>query len=309
MKSRRDFIKTVLIGGVMLGLDSTPLSAFTKNEYTKLTILHTNDTHSHIDPFPANDPKYPGLGGFARRAAMIKKIRTEEKNVLLFDSGDVVQGTPYYNMYGGEVEFKLMNEMKYDAMTIGNHEFDNGMEGLEKLIQLARFPMISANYDFSNTILNGKVEPFKIFIVDGITVGVFGLGVELKGLVNKVSCGETIYNDPLEKAAITAHLLKKDMKCDLVICLSHLGYSFKDDQVSDVVLSKQSKNIDLLLGGHSHTPIEKPYVFRNSDNEEIIICQEGWAGIMLGRIDYYMIKNRGIKIADAQTKKIKKYFS
>jgi 5'-nucleotidase len=301
MSDRREFIKTILVGGALLGLNSTPLKAFTSGGMIKLTVLHTNDTHSRIEPFPDNDAKFPGKGGFARRAALIKRIRSEEKNVLLFDSGDVFQGSPYFNMYGGEVEFKLMSEMKYDAMTIGNHEFDNGLEGIASQMKNANFPLISSNYDFSKTILAGKIEPYKIFKVDGLIIGVFGLGIELNGLVGKKSYGNTVYLNPLEKAAEISHLLKKELHCDLVICLSHLGCSYKDDKVSDVVMAKQSKNIDLIFGGHTHTFIDQPYVFRNSDNKQVIVCQEGWAGIKLGRVDYYLVKRTGVKYADAQT--------
>ena len=306
MNKRREFIKTVLVGGILLGLSNTSLGALTSGAMVKITILHTNDMHSHIDPFPDNDPKYPGLGGFARRAAMIKKIRSIEKNVLLFDAGDVYQGSPYFNLYGGEVEFKLMSEAGYDAMTIGNHEFDNGLDGIASQLKNVNFTLISSNYDFSDTVLAGRVEPYKIYKVDGVVIGVFGLGIELDGLVNKKAYGSTKYLNPLEKAAEISHFLKKELKCDLVICLSHLGYRYKDNKVSDVVLAKQSKNIDLIIGGHTHTFIDNPYVLRNSDDEEIIICQVGWAGVKLGRIDYYLVKSAGIKFADAYTKKIKK---
>jgi 5'-nucleotidase len=304
MSSRREFIKTVLVGGTLLGLSASQLSALSSGKMVKITILHTNDTHSHIDPFAANDPKYPGLGGFARRAAMIRKIRSLEKNVLLFDSGDVYQGSPYFNLYKGEVEFKLMSEIGYNAMTIGNHEFDNGLEGIANQLKNANFPLISANYDFSDTVLAGKIDPYKVFELDGISIGVFGLGIELKGLVNKKAYGNTKYLDPVVKAAETAHFLKHDMKCDIVICLSHLGYSYKDNKISDVVLAKQSKHVDLILGGHTHTFIDQPYVLRNSDGKEIIICQVGWAGVKLGRIDFYLVKHAGIKFADAYTEKI-----
>jgi 5'-nucleotidase len=306
MNSRRDFIKTLLATGAVIGLNNSPLAAFSNQELVKITILHTNDTHSHIDPFPPNDTRFPGMGGFARRATLVKSIRSQEKNVLLFDAGDVFQGSPYFNMYGGEVEFKLMNEMAYDGMTIGNHEFDNGLSGIAKQIDKARFPLISSNYDFSNTELAGKVKPWNIYTVDGVKVGVFGLGVELEGLVNKKNYGDTQYLDPAQKAAEMAHLLKKDMQCDLVICLSHLGCSYKTSQISDVKLSKQSKNIDLIIGGHTHTFIDQPYIFRNSDNKEIIICQVGWGGVKLGRIDYYLVKRSGVKFADAYTIKIGK---
>lgn len=308
MRSRRRFITTLLAVVIIMTLSSpsTGNYSFNQNQVVKITILHTNDLHSRIDPFPANDSRFPNMGGFAKRAALIKKIRSEEKNVLLFDAGDVYQGSPYFNMYGGEVEFKLMSAMGYDAMNIGNHEFDNGLPGIARQLVYANFPILCANYDFSDTELAGKVEPYKIFVMDGVKIGVFGLGIELEGLVSKKNYGNTRYLDPEEKAAETAHLLKKELQCDLVICLSHLGCSYKDKQISDVKLSKQSKYIDLIIGSHTHTFIDQPYVFRNSDNKQIIICQVGWGGVKLGRIDFYLVKGSGIKFADAYTIKIEK---
>ncbi|MFH0895952.1 MAG: metallophosphoesterase, partial [Bacteroidota bacterium] len=199
--SRRDFIRTILAGGALAGISGSPLHALNnKKEYTKITILHTNDTHSHIDPFPANDPKYPGMGGYAKRAAVIKDIRNIEKNVMLLDAGDIYQGTPYFNMYKGELDLKLMSQMGYDAATLGNHEFDNGLEGIDSKLPYASFPFISSNYDFSNTILEGKISDYKIFEKEEIKIGVFGLGIELYGLVDKTKTGGIIYNDPFEKA-------------------------------------------------------------------------------------------------------------
>jgi 5'-nucleotidase len=303
MKSnRRNFIKNILAGGALVGFGSVPFESFAGKEYVKLTILHTNDTHSHIDPFPANDPKFPGMGGFAKRAALIKDIRNIEKNVLLFDAGDIFQGTPYFNMYGGELEFKLMSQIEYDAATIGNHEFDNGLDGIATKLQYATFPFINCNYDFSKTVLEGKILPYKIFYKNDIKIGVFGLGVKLEGLVGTANYGNTVYLDPYEKAAAIAHTLKNDEKCDLIICLSHMGYSSKDEKdASDVNLAKQSKNIDLIIGGHSHTFIDKPYKFFNSDNKEIYICQVGWAGVKLGRLDFYFEKKSKKKFVEAYT--------
>jgi 5'-nucleotidase len=301
--SRRDFIRTLLAGGALAGISGTPLYALShKKEYTKITILHTNDTHSHIDPFPANDPKFPGMGGYAKRAAVISDIRNLEKNVMLFDAGDIYQGTPYFNMYGGELELKLMSQMGYDAATIGNHEFDNGLEGIESKLQYATFPFVSSNYDFSNTILAGKISEYKIFEKEEIKIGVFGLGIELDGLVDKTKTGGTVWNDPFEKAAYYAHLLKKEKYCDFVICLSHIGYSSEDTKTpSDVNLAKQSKNIDLIIGGHSHTFIDTPYKFYNSDDKEIYICQVGWGGVKLGRLDFFFEKRSKKKFVDAYT--------
>ena len=297
-------MRSVAGGAALLGLSWDPFDVLAKHDIQKITILHTNDVHSHIDPFPVNDPKFPGLGGVARRSALIRKIRAEERNVLLLDVGDIFQGTPYFNMYGGELEFKMMSEMGYDASTIGNHDFDNGMDGLVKQLPHASFPFICSNYDFSDTPLNQKTIPSKIFTKGGIKIGVFGLGIELRGLVDQKLYGNTKYLDPLEKAAYQAHYLKKEMNCDLVICLSHLGYQYKDNKISDEVLARESLNIDLILGGHTHTFLDEPVRFRNRHGKEILVGQVGWAGIKLGRIDFYVEKNSGRSEAIGSTVKV-----
>ncbi len=307
LNSRRSFLKKSIYGGAgMFLLNALPDEALAKTDLVKITILHTNDVHSHVDPFPDNDPKYPGLGGVARRAAIVKKIRSEEKNVLLLDAGDIFQGTPYFNLYGGELEFKLMSMMGYDASTIGNHDFDNGLEGLVNQLPHANFPFINCNYDFSDTPMVGKTIPHKIFIKDDIKIGVFGIGIELHGLVDKKMYGNTIYQNPLEKAAKAAHYLKFEEKCDLIICLSHLGYKYENKKVSDVDLAKQSKNIDLIIGAHTHTFIDIPLEYENSDNKKVLVAQVGWAGIRLGRIDYLFEKRIKKKAVEGHTIKISK---
>jgi 5'-nucleotidase len=255
-------------------------------EIIRLTVLHTNDMHSHIDPFPMNDPKYPGLGGIEKRSTLIKNIRATEENVLLLDAGDVFQGTPYFNLYGGELEFKLMSKMGYDACTIGNHDLDNGLEGLKRMMPHANFPFINCNYDFSNTILDGATIPHKIFNKSGLKIGVFGIGVELAGLVDTKNYGETKYLDPLEISNDKAQYLKEKEGCHLVICLSHLGHNYRNDKISDLVLAKNTKNIDLIIGGHTHTFLDKPIEIRNKSRKKVLVTQVGWAGIRLGRIDY-----------------------
>lgn len=305
--SRRSFLKkTAWASAGLFAINAIPNDVFAKTDLVKLTILHTNDVHSHIDPFPTNDPKYPELGGAVNRAALIKKIRSEEKNVLLLDSGDVFQGTPYFNMYGGELEFKLMSMMGYDASTIGNHDFDNGLEGLVKQLPHASFPFINNNYDFSDTPMAGKTIPHKIFMKEDVKIGVFGIGIALEGLVEKKMYGNTRYLDPVVKAAEISHYLKMDEKCDLVICLSHLGYSSKGKQINDVELAKQSKNIDLILGAHTHTFLDKPIPYANSDGKEVLVAQVGWAGIRLGRIDYIFEKKSRKKASEGYSIKISK---
>ena len=262
---------------------------------SKITILHTNDQHSRIEPFPENDSRNGNKGGFARRATLIQEIRNQEKNVLLLDSGDVFQGTPYFNFFGGELEFKLMSMMGYEASTFGNHEFDNGLEGILKALPHAKFPFICSNYDFKNTILDGKTLPYKILDKNGIKIGIFGVGIKLDGLVGKKSYKETVYNDPIEVAQHYSEFLKKDKKCDLVICLSHIGYEYKDDQVSDLKLAANTENIDLILGGHTHTFLPEPITLKNRIGNNVIVNQVGWAGLLLGRLDFFFDKNKNIQ--------------
>jgi len=289
---RRKFIKSVATTSLITSLGGFPLSGFAKDDLIKLTILHTNDVHSRIEPFPMDGSRNEGLGGAARRATLIKKIRAETDHSLLLDAGDIFQGTPYFNFFLGELEFKLMSAMKYDAATIGNHDFDAGVDGLAKQLPLANFPMLNANYDFSDTVLNGKIKPYKIFQKGELKIGVFGLGIELEGLVAPEMFKNIRYLDPLKKANKYAQILKQEEKCDLVICLSHLGYKYKEDLISDIVLAEQSKNIDVIIGGHTHTFMKAAETYRNLDQKEVVINQVGWAGMMLGRLDFYFERNK-----------------
>ena len=300
---RRDFIQKTAASSALLGLSGVSLSSFSTLETKKITILHTNDTHSHIDPFPADHPKNPNMGGAARRAAIIESIRKEEKNVLLLDAGDIFQGTPYFNYYGGELEFKLMSMMQYDLATMGNHDFDNGIDGFYAQLPHAKFDFVSANYDFKNTVLNDIVKPYKIIFKEGIKIGIFGLGVQLDGLVDKKLYKETVYNNPIEVAQDMTRILKEEKKCDLVICLSHLGFKYKDEpeKPSDIVLAQKTNNIDLIIGGHTHTFLDKPVIEKNSEGKEVLINQVGCFGVNLGRIDFYLTND---KLYHNQTKNI-----
>ena len=286
---RREFIEKTAAGSALLSLGIS-LSSFDTSSAKKLTILHTNDVHSYIDPFPADHPRNANMGGVARRATLIESIRKENPNVLLLDAGDIFQGTPYFNYYGGELEFKLMSMMQYDAAAIGNHDFDNGVEGLRTQLPHAKFEFLSANYDFKNTVMDGFVKPFKIFNKNGIKVGVFGLGIELAGLVDKGMYKETVYNDPLEITQDMIRILKKENKCDIVICLSHLGYKYSDDadKICDIKLAELTQDIDLIIGGHTHTFLDKPSVVKNKVGKEVLVNQVGCYGINLGRIDFYV---------------------
>lgn len=307
LNSRRDFLRK--LGFIGAGIVASPvLSLEAAPGIEKLTILHTNDVHSRIDPFPMDGSRNAGLGGVARRATLIKQIRKEEEHVLLLDAGDIFQGTPYFNLYGGELELKLMSELGYDAATLGNHDFDNGVDGFSKQMHHAKFPIVCTNYDFRNTSLENKTLPYKIFKKGKLKIGVIGIGIELEGLVEKKNYGETIYLDPIIQANKYAAILKEEEKCDLVICLSHLGYKYKDKKVSDQVLAAQTKNIDLIIGAHTHTFMQQPDVLKNLDAKEVKIFQVGFAGINLGRIDYYFERSKNRKTSVASTLEINRSF-
>ena len=287
---RRDFLKqtTLSAAGIaaLSSLAGAAQAAPLKKAPLRLTVLHTNDMHSRIEPFPSTDRQWPGLGGMARRAALIQEIRAAEPNVLLLDAGDVFQGTPYFNFFGGEVEFKLMSQMRYDAATLGNHDFDNGLDGLLRQLPHTNFPFLVANYDFTKTPLVGRFQPYKVFDKQGIRVGVFGLGIELSGLVADKNFGETAYRDPVATARQMVTQLRGPEKCDFVICLSHLGYKYESAKLDDRKLAAQVAGLDLILGGHTHTFLDAPEAVTGPDGRAALINQVGWSGINLGRLDF-----------------------
>ena len=289
---RRKFLHQTAAAAVLTSVGGLTLPSFTKKR-KHITILHTNDTHSRIEPFETSHHRYANKGGVARRATLVERIRTENANTLLLDAGDIFQGTPYFNYFGGELEFKLMSMLKYDVATIGNHDFDNSIEGLYKQLPNANFDFVSANYDFKNTVLDTHVKPYKIIMKDGIKIGVFGLGIQLEALVDPKMYKETKYIDPLEIAQDMSRILKEDEECDLVICLSHLGYFYKKDptKISDLNLAKNTKNIDLIIGGHTHTFLPKPTIVRNSADKNMLVNQVGAYGVNLGRVDFYFDEN------------------
>jgi 5'-nucleotidase len=294
MWTRKKFIKTVATTSAISLIGGIPIDAFGKNEQEDiiLTILHTNDVHSRVEPFPMDGGKNQGLGGVAPRSKLIKDIRATHKNVLLLDAGDMWQGTPYFNFFNGSVEYDLMNEMQYDAATLGNHDFDIGIDGLKKQIPNAKFSIINSNYNFENTVLKNDIKSYEIFDKNGLKIGVFGVGIDLNGLVPEKNFSGITYNNPIDIANIISKILKEDLKCDFVICLSHLGYKYENDKVSDEVLAQNTSNIDLILGGHTHTFFEKPLEYKNKEQKIVVINQVGWAGIMLGKLDFHFTKMR-----------------
>lgn len=272
---------------LLLCLVANLLPAQTEKE---LYILHTNDMHSRIEPFA---PYYPdsvlaGKGGVVRRATFIAQQRKEYPDLLLFDCGDFSQGSPYYNLFKGEIEIKMMNEMGYDAGTIGNHEFDFGLDNMARLFKLAKFPIVCANYDVTGTVLEGLVKEYVILERNGIRIGVFGLGAKLDGLVAHANYGNVKFEDPVSEGQRMADLLKTQEHCDLVICLSHLGW--EGEPYSDVELIENTRNIDIVLGGHSHSYFSEPRYYKNLDGQEVPVQQMGKNSVFIGRMKVNMRK-------------------
>lgn len=292
---RREFISKTAAATSLVGLGGITMSSMPLTTKKHITILHTNDVHSHIEPFSKDDPKFANQGGVARRLTLINQVRSENPNTLLLDAGDIFQGTPYFNFYGGELEFKLMSMLKYDAATLGNHDFDNGIDGLYAQLPHADFQLLTANYDFSNTVMNGHTKPYSVFVKDGVRIGVFGLGIQLDGLVNKRMFKETKYLDPIEIATDITATLRNQERCDLVICLSHLGYEYSNkERISDLILAKKTSGIDLIIGGHTHTFLDKPTIVQNKDEAFVLVNQVGWGGVNLGRIDFYLDAQKNV---------------
>lgn len=244
----------------------------------ELIILQTSDVHSRIEPINQKGDRNFNEGGFVRRATFLDQFRKEHKNVLLFDCGDISQGTPYYNMFKGEVEVKLMNVMKYDAMTIGNHEFDFDVDNMERLFKMADFPVVCANYNLDATVLKDVVKPYVILDRFGLKIGVFGLGAKPEGLIQANKCEGVVYEDPIRVSNEVAAELK-EKGCDLVICLSHLGVQMDRDLVT------KTRNIDVILGGHSHTFMKGPQNYQNLDGKEVPLMHTGKSGVRVGRLD------------------------
>lgn len=301
MQTRRKFItQAALAAGAVLASDSllaAPGSGTGKLQ--QLTILHTNDVHSRLEPFPMDGGRNQGLGGVAPRAALINGIRASEEHVLLLDAGDIFQGTPFFNLYKGEPEIKAMSAMGYDGATMGNHDFDLGVDNFATQLQHANFPVLLCNYDFSGTSMDNKYLPYKIVKKGKLNIGITGVGIELRGLVPDNLYGNTKYLDPIASLNATTARMKND--CDMIICLSHLGFRYDGNKVSDEVLAQSTENIDLIIGGHTHTFFEKPLLYKNKIGNDVLVNQVGWAGIMLGRLDFDFQRNKNKKLIKSHT--------
>ena len=304
MYNRRRFLtQSALAAGAVLTSNSLFAEMEKDAAAKRLTILHTNDVHSRLEPFPMDGGKNQGLGGVAARAELIKGIREKEKNVLLLDAGDIFQGTPYFNIYKGEPEMKAMAAMGYDAATMGNHDFDAGLENFATQLEHGRFPLLISNYDFSGTPMENKYQPYRIFKKGRIKIGVTGVGIALSGLVPDALFGNTKYLDPIISANTMAEKLKKQEGCDMVICLSHLGFQYKENKnkVSDEILARETDNIDLIIGGHTHTFFDQPLVAKNKSGSDVLINQVGWAGIIMGRLDFDFAKTKKENLTKSHT--------
>jgi 5'-nucleotidase len=306
MFSRRKFLSSSLIGGATFALSAPPLFSYTRSpkafaapllqagrDETLITILHTNDQHSQIDPLPAND-RNAGKGGVARRATLVKRIRAENPHTLLLDAGDSFQGTPYFNLYKGVVEYKAMTAIGYDIVTLGNHDFDNGVEALAEAMKHAKFEFVSANYDVRGTAIENRVKPYVVREFNGVRMGVFGLGIKLEGLNPPESFKGVKYYDPVKVSHGAVRVLRERERCAMVICASHLGYypNPKGDEVGDSQVASQVNGIDFIASGHTHTFMQQPVSVKQPAGGNTVIFQVGKSGIYLGRVDFTVRRNK-----------------
>jgi 5'-nucleotidase len=282
MLKRSDFLKqgTILLAGAAL----LPQDLFGKSQSKNtICILHTNDFHSRFHPFPSNHNKWPNQGGITRLTGLIDKFRHENEHVLLFDSGDVFQGTPYFNVFKGHPELKWMQNMNYDATTIGNHDFDLGFEHLAELRTKYNTPTLNCNYKINNS-LTSVIKPYKIIQKGNVRIGVTGIGIDLKGLLSETAYTGLTYQDPIEPLQSTVNHLKNKEDCDFIVVLSHLGYSYDSQKIDDLKLAAKTDNIDVILGGHTHTFLDKPTTVKNKSGKQVLVNQVGWSGLVLGKI-------------------------
>lgn len=290
--SRRDFLRrtSFLAAGSVIpfGIASATTGL---SRIDDITILYTNDTHARLDPFPKNSKEFAGLGGIARRASLIKKVRSMQKNVLLLDAGDVFHGTSWFDVYGGGVDLKLMTEMNYDAMAIGNHEFDRGPDGFAEVANQAGFPFLAANYIVRNTPMAPFVQRQIVKEFSGFKIGIFGLGIGFDGVIDRSLTGSVRAADPIRNADQITRYLKDSLRCDFIICLSHLGYHYSDSRVDDYDIARSVDDIDLIIGGHTHTFLETPTTIQKESGKSVYITQMGHGGVRLGRID---LNNLGV---------------
>ena len=314
MITRRRFLGTSLIGGAAFSFLPAIPSFFSSTHSisdfaapilqpepgeTLITILHTNDTHSQIDPLPENDKQYPGKGGVARRATLVKHVRKENPNTLMIDAGDVFQGTPYFNFFKGEVEYKSMSLIGYDVGTLGNHDFDNGVDALAAAMKFSNFDFVSSNYEVRGTSIESRVKPYVVRMIGDERIGVFGLGISPKGLITPDNFKGITYRDPVKAAQETVRTLREKERCSLVVCASHLGYyaTPKGDELGDSQVAAQVDGIDFIASGHTHTFMTEPVIAKQPLGGNTIIFQVAKSGIYVGRVDMKMRAGKVIAAA------------
>ena len=291
MMKRRDFLASTAACAAGMGVGHLAEAASSKH----ITILHTNDTHSRIDPFSRG--RYKGLGGVARRASLINKVRTQQPHTLLVDAGDIFQGTQYFNAFRGTLELRLMSQMKYDVATIGNHDFDLGADWfVEAAGKFANFPFVSSNLFFAQKGADKIIHPYLTKTVAGKKIGFFGLGIAFKGLVEARLHRGVKHVEPISVARRMVNILRKQEKCDVVVLLSHIGYRGFHGQPGDVDLAKKVPGIDLIIGGHTHTFLHKPTLITSSTGHVTWIFQVGHSGIYLGQIDLHFPASGGLQV-------------
>ncbi|MEW6735694.1 MAG: metallophosphatase [Acidobacteriota bacterium] len=293
-RGRREFVKALLMSA--LGVAASPLlpTINAAANTVTITVLHTNDTHSQIDPFPAGT-RNEGMGGVARRATLVRRVRAENPYTLLLDAGDMFSGTPYFNFFHGEVEIKSMSAIGYDVVTLGNHDFDDGVESLVRALKHASFEVVSANYEVAPTSsLKPFVKPYVVRTLAGIRIGIFGMGIDLSKLVLPKLHQGVVYREPLESARNTVAKLRGEEKVDLVICISHLGHFYKSEpeRICDVLLAKSIPEIDFIVGGHTHTFMKEPEIIKHANGRQTLIFQVGYGGINVGRVDFTFTANK-----------------
>jgi 5'-nucleotidase len=313
MITRRKFLQASIAGGAALALPQMRAQSFSVSRWadlsapllemsgggTLITILHTNDTHSQIDPLPDNDKQYGGKGGVARRATLVKRVRKENPNTLMIDAGDVFQGTPYFNFYKGEVEYKSMSLIGYDVGTLGNHDFDNGVDALVAAMKFANFDFVSSNYDVRGTPLEARVKRYVVRKLGGVRVGLFGMGVSPDNLITPDNFKGVKYLDPVQSAREVVQILRQRERCNLVVAMSHLGYyaNPKDGEIGDTQVASQVDGIDFIASGHTHTFMQKPVLAKQPSGNDTIVFQVGKSGIYVGRVDFKL--RRGKVVASA----------
>ncbi len=297
--SRREFLARGLRAGATAFVGVSAWSAPFGEVETRITLLHTNDVHSRLEPFPDDDPQYAGLGGAARRAALVKRVRRENPNTLLLDAGDAFQGTPYYTVYRGEADYQVMSAIGYDVVTLGNHEFDSGLEALARALNFAKFDVVCANYDFRETLLRDRIKPYVVRELAGVRIGIFGLGIALEGLVPERHRVGVRYRDPIATARAMVRTLREREDALLVVCLSHLGLYEESERermapplIGDREVARAVEGIDVILGGHTHTFMKEPELVRRPSGGATLIFQVGFGGIVLGRLDLFVRERR-----------------